>query len=237
MNLSQIKVWLLCTDAFSDDKLFQRGIQSLPDCEPWAERKRRIRQFRNPNDKQRSLCAGMLIRHLFDVTKTDYSCLKKSAYGKLYPEHGLYSFNVSHSGRYVALSFGNYENGVDIEKITDGSRIARRFFSPAENAVLPDDNALTFTRIWTRKEAYSKLCGLGLRLPLHTFSVVSPEIPFSQQIQGVFSPDCVQIGTKSYWFQEFQIDEYQITVCSTSAISQNIIFLNADDIWSPLKTY
>lgn len=221
---SETEVWLLCTDVFCDERLFRHGTEILPDCGLWLERKRRIGQFRNPGDRRLSLGAGLLIRHLFNITGTDYFSLEKSEYGRLYVRSSPYQFSVSHSGKYVVLSYGNCANGIDIERITDGTNIARKYFSSDENAVLADDDSLTFTRIWTRKEAYSKLCGLGLGMPFDTFSVVPNGVPLSMA-------NCIEIGAECYKFQEFRINEYQIAVCSTSDISKDLIIMNADSLF------
>ncbi len=88
-------------------------------------------------------------------------------------------FNLSHSGgvAVVAVARGR-EVGIDVERIrpeaaTDA--IARRFFSPREVEALaalpPKERLEAFFRCWTRKEAYIKARGEGLRIPLSSFDV------------------------------------------------------------------
>lgn len=92
------------------------------------------------------------------------------------PELG---FNVSHAqDRAVFAIARGLELGVDIEAVRDGidhAAIARRFFSASERAVLlalpESQRAPAFFRIWTRKEAYIKLLGGGLAIPLDSFDV------------------------------------------------------------------
>jgi 4'-phosphopantetheinyl transferase len=88
-------------------------------------------------------------------------------------------FNVSHSGAVglVAIAFER-EVGVDVEEIRPrpGLRaVADRFFAPGEIAALerlgPAEFVAGFYRCWTRKEAYVKARGLGLRLALSDFEV------------------------------------------------------------------
>ncbi len=75
-------------------------------------------------------------------------------------------FNASHSRDLAlcAVACGR-EVGVDVERVRaglDGVDIARRFFPPAEAAEVerhPD----AFFRYWTRREAYIKALGRGLR--------------------------------------------------------------------------
>ncbi|MBQ8207456.1 MAG: 4'-phosphopantetheinyl transferase superfamily protein [Clostridia bacterium] len=65
--------------------------------------------------------------------------------------------------------------GIDCETIytKDPLPLARRFFSESELKILEssEDQALAFTEIWTKKEAYIKLLGTGLSTPLASFCV------------------------------------------------------------------
>ena len=88
-------------------------------------------------------------------------------------------FNLSHS-RELAL-YGvtrGGEIGIDVEHIAPEDareRIAERFFSPREVASLRSLPAYlqpqAFFNCWTRKEAYVKARGDGLRIPLESFDV------------------------------------------------------------------
>lgn len=88
-------------------------------------------------------------------------------------------FNVSHSqDRAVFALARGLELGVDIEAVREDiehAAIASRFFSPMERAALlalPEPaRAAAFFTIWTRKEAYVKLLGGGLAIPLDSFEV------------------------------------------------------------------
>lgn len=95
-------------------------------------------------------------------------------------------FNVSHSGEFAVIGIGGFAPiGIDIEKIRDATRndwsdLARRFFSTTEVDALSrlptDKRTQGFFACWSRKEAYIKLHGLGLALPLGDFSVsVDPD--------------------------------------------------------------
>jgi len=78
-------------------------------------------------------------------------------------------FNLSHSGDrgLIAICRGG-PVGVDLEQIRPGfdyAGIADRYFSSEENARLRRAGLCTvreFFRLWTRKEAQWKACGLGL---------------------------------------------------------------------------
>jgi 4'-phosphopantetheinyl transferase len=95
------------------------------------------------------------------------------------PAPGDLVFNVSHSGELALLAIGRGRRlGVDVERLgrrVSGEAIARRFFAPREAEALlalPEaEQPAAFLRIWTRKEAYIKALGEGLRLPLDSFEV------------------------------------------------------------------
>jgi 4'-phosphopantetheinyl transferase len=88
-------------------------------------------------------------------------------------------FNLSHSGGVVLYGLTyRREIGVDIEAIRpleDMEQIAKRFFSPTEYADLrslpANQQHQAFFNCWTRKEAYIKAIGDGLRYPLDKFVV------------------------------------------------------------------
>lgn len=89
-------------------------------------------------------------------------------------------FNLSHSGdiALIVISY-NIEIGIDIEQILtdfEFEEIARYNFTLEENAVLQSTSVANrsevFYRIWTGKEAFIKAKGLGLSIPLDTFSII-----------------------------------------------------------------
>lgn len=103
-------------------------------------------------------------------------------------QEGLLRFNLSHSEGIglLAVCLGQ-ETGVDVEfprENIDLTAIARRFFAPIEAetiiALPPADRQRAFLACWTRKEAYIKLLGGGLSIPLDGFAVsVHPGKPVS----------------------------------------------------------
>lgn len=112
------------------------------------------------------------------------------AYGKpaliSAPGDDALRFNVTHShGLALYAVARGREVGIDLERIRAGveyEEIARRFFSPRENAELracPARMRLdAFFSGWTRKEAYLKARGDGLSIPLDQFEVsLAPDEP------------------------------------------------------------
>lgn len=88
-------------------------------------------------------------------------------------------FNLSHSHGLAVFAFSlEREVGIDLELIRPDfatDEIAARYFSARELAELralpPDLHAEGFFLCWTRKEAYVKARGVGLQIPLDSFSV------------------------------------------------------------------
>jgi 4'-phosphopantetheinyl transferase len=89
------------------------------------------------------------------------------------PRPPALGFNLAHSGGVVVVAVARTAVGVDVEvlrPIGSAERLARRFFSTAETAVVlarrGADRDLAFLRVWTQKEAYLKARGLGVGMPL-----------------------------------------------------------------------
>jgi 4'-phosphopantetheinyl transferase len=93
------------------------------------------------------------------------------------------------------------EIGVDIEKIRPefaSEAVAERHFAPAEVEELKrlptEQRAAAFFLCWTRKEAYVKALGEGLRYPLDRFSVsLTPGGPVQ-----LLSDDAARWGIRSF---------------------------------------
>jgi 4'-phosphopantetheinyl transferase len=87
-------------------------------------------------------------------------------------------FNLSHSGEraVIALARGRAV-GVDIEQArpVEVLELGARFFAASELTALrqrpPAEQQAAFFRCWTRKEAFIKALGEGLRYPLDSFEV------------------------------------------------------------------
>jgi 4'-phosphopantetheinyl transferase len=89
-------------------------------------------------------------------------------------------FNVSHAGGLALYAFAyDCEVGIDVEKVRgmrDFAQVASDHFCTEETAELmsiddAESRIEAFYRCWTRKEAYVKAIGDGLRAPLNQFQV------------------------------------------------------------------
>lgn len=86
-------------------------------------------------------------------------------------------FNLSHTEGLVVLAVAETDVGVDVEWLDRPGRtveLADRYFAPAETAALRalpvDQQRDRFFDLWTLKESYIKARGLGLAIPLASFT-------------------------------------------------------------------
>lgn len=152
----------------------------------------RAARFHFPRDRDHFIAGrGILRAILARYLKTPPADLRfrYGALGKpsLAEECGgaRHRFNVSHSYGLALYAVAlDRELGVDLELVQprQAERIAERFFSPREVAVLralpAEQQETAFFACWTRKEAYIKAKGDGLYLGLDQFDVsLSPNEP------------------------------------------------------------
>lgn len=207
-----IKLYVAGIAPLEQEELFQRGYAGLP-----LHRKEKIDRLRFHKDRQRSLGAWLLLEAALKERGLGGGETLRLTYGdggKPYLEgHPELFFNLSHSGERVLCALSDGEVGCDVEQLRPVSpKLAKRFFSREEAAALAQcpTEALRqhlFFRLWTLKESFIKMVGLGLQLPLGEFSMdlSGGEISVKQQR----FPEC------SFHFQEFNPgDGYAIACCT-----------------------
>lgn len=120
----------------------------------------------------------VLARHYFArnnmVCSGDLS-FDKDSQGKPYFLHQAnLHFSLSHSGDYWLAAFGSVPLGIDIQQHTRCRRqdLAKRFFHPAEDKWLAEQEHERFFDIWAAKESYVKYTGQGIDDDFGEFSVV-----------------------------------------------------------------
>ena len=167
-----------------------------------GEEKARADRFHFQNDRSRFVVARGSLRALLGK----YLQRSPAALAFSYGQHGKpalagpeaspgLSFNVSHSSSLAVYAIARNRNlGIDVEHVrpeSAGENIAERYFSAREFSELrklpPEAKVRGFFNCWTRKEAYLKATGLGLRIPLDSFAVsLAPGQP-AQFLEGVES--------------------------------------------------
>lgn len=138
-----------------------------------TERRKKVIRYRMPDDRKRSLAAGLIIRKILNENGLSEDSLKYSENGK--PLADNLFFNISHAGDYVVGVSSDREVGCDIEKIVDAPlEVADCFFhlKEAEYIKSAEDKNRAFFTLWTLKESYMKMTGRGMNLPLDSFEVV-----------------------------------------------------------------
>ncbi len=142
-------------------------------------RRERLDRLKFSDDRKRSLCGYMLVvKALSELTGTpkDSIAISYDENGKPYSESTNLNFSISHSDEYAVCVVGENKVGVDIEKIRPvNMQSVRKFASEneikyifghlpeKEDYVSESEEALKrFFEVWTKKEAYGKLLGVGL---------------------------------------------------------------------------
>ncbi len=164
-----------------DEELFQKAYNSVSEY-----RQQKVDKMKHPEDKRRSLGAGLLLKKALCDLGIDEKTLvfETNQNGKPYILFGdkdtgteLLHFNLSHSGDYAMCIIGDSPVGCDVERIRKiDLKLADRFFAPSEIEQIkcqPDYEAQvnTFFRLWTLKESYIKAVGQGLSMGLNSFAI------------------------------------------------------------------
>ncbi len=138
------------------------------------ERREQISRYVREQDKERSICAGLLLRHGFlewGYTEDEWKQVKviREAHGKprleSYPD---FHYSLSHSGEWVICAVDDAQIGVDIQEMKEIKlALARRFYHPDEYERLigiekQELQRKEFYTMWAAKESYVKLTGRGI---------------------------------------------------------------------------
>ena len=132
------------------------------------------------------------------IQPKDFVILRE-ADGKPYQETvpGLF-FNYSHSGTMVACGIAGENIGVDIQKLTEGSRVRKKVYCREEwlEETASGNSLHFFTEVWAKKESYLKLTGEGLRRELKSLHVRK-----------------MQEDGKVQWYGGWVLEEYCMYAC------------------------
>lgn len=173
-------------------------------------RREKVIKYRMPDDRKRSLGAGIIIRKILDENGLTESCLRYSDNEKPVVD-GLF-FNVSHAGDYVVGVLSDCEVGCDIEKNANAPlEVAEHYFYHSELAYIKaaKNKDKAFFTLWTLKESYMKMTGRGMSLPLDSFEVVPTAEGF---VLGKSSE-------RPCFFETMEFDGYIFSVSSERAFS------------------
>ena len=178
------------------------------------ERQRKAEQYRFFDDAKRCVFAELLLQYSFfqkigSLTEIE---LDYNEFGKPFIRgRENFSYNISHSGKWVVIAYGDMPIGVDIEQICDTeddmpieafTKEERDYINEVEN----EDKAKRFTQTWTLKESYVKYIGTGLSTDLNSFSILIEDMIKVKGVSGI--QEDLKLNC-----QLFQSD-YYLSVCS-----------------------
>lgn len=170
-----------------------------------TERRKKVMRYYRPDDRKRSLGAGIIIKKILNENGLSECDLKYSENEK--PVVDNLFFNISHAGDYVVGVLSDCEVGCDIEKNDNAPlKIAEHYFYSSELDYIKtaNDKNKAFFTLWTLKESYMKMTGRGMSLALDAFEVVPTADGFilgkSQKKRG--------------FFRTMEFDGYIFSVCN-----------------------
>lgn len=200
------------------------------------DERERAARFVHAEDRQSFVTAHALARIMLSrfaaVDPADWQ-FSAGEFGKpaiSYPStySGL-QFNLSHTRGLVACAVArDCPVGVDVEAITrqtDCAMLAKSVFSRQELAAWQSTRAdlqqRNFFRYWTLKEAYIKACGLGLSLPLDSFSFTLSED--ERPVLAIHAPD--RESGNEWHFRQLEIcSKYLLAVGLRTNLGQSVEF-------------
>lgn len=111
--------------------------------------------------------------------------------------HPEVHFNLAHTRGAAVVAVSDQPVGVDIEAIGRlDKRIVARHFTEREQQYVDfntEGAPVRFTEIWTRKEAFVKWLGVGLRLPLRSFDTLADNRIRTRNVSGFVLSICAEV--------------------------------------------
>lgn len=138
------------------------------------ERRENVEKLKRPQDRERGICAGLLLRHCFleqGYTEEDWKRVEviRESHGKpMLKGYPQFCYSLSHSGDWVVCAVDIRPVGIDIQEMKATKlAIAKRFYHKKEYerlCAINDDSVQRkeFYAMWAAKESYVKLTGRGI---------------------------------------------------------------------------
>lgn len=116
-------------------------------------------KIEDTSNKLETMQARIILRKMLDYFNIKMPEIYTTSNGKPYFKDSNIFFNYSHSKNYVACVISTYEVGIDIEEINRNisDEIAEKYLNK-------EKDSLKRIETWVKKEAYSKLKGLGFQI-------------------------------------------------------------------------
>jgi 4'-phosphopantetheinyl transferase len=152
---------------------------------PWLPPliRQRAARYLAPDSRRNLIATRGRLRQVLEALELDPGSVSVATNGRPYQEGQRVQFNLSHSRDRAVLALSRDPAlidglGVDLEwvgRTVDVGAIGRRFFTAQEHAWIGSD-AARFFHVWTRKEAVLKSNGVGLRVELDSFDVLTDRV-------------------------------------------------------------
>lgn len=176
-----IKVYYANVNDLEEEKVFEEKLQMVQ-----ATRQHKVLRCKQRQDQLRSLGAGLLIRYGLEQEMLSYDSLvfEENSHGKILVNCDLFPIwiNVSHSGDFAAVAVSNHKIGIDIQQQRDmksEEKMKRLCYNEKEL-----NSKESFFYHWTRKEAYSKMMGLGMQMEFQSIETLDNPKIWSKRIEG-----------------------------------------------------
>lgn len=144
-----------------------------------------LQTCRSPEQRDNATAARILLRLSLSLTVTRRRApnewrFKKSQFGKPFvrDDNDAIDFSVSYADQVVMVAIGrNVKLGVDVESVDQPieDKVVDDFCHATETQslqLLPElRRARSFIELWTQKEAYTKMLGVGHFLDFHSFNL------------------------------------------------------------------
>lgn len=197
---------ILCADIASADAHTYQSLYAKAS----PQRKNRADRYLRQEDKLRTVTAAALLKSVLDAEDDQ---IAKNDFGKPYLKNRRdIHFNLSHSGRFVVLAWGDTELGVDVQQhdpSADLNSIGMQFFTNDELQYVQGD-ICRFYEIWTKKESYLKYTGRGLRGGLRGFSVLKPGSSIRYFYRTLGADYSLSLCTEDHEFETTLLDVQQL---------------------------
>lgn len=212
--IEMIEVYYANLNIFQDDTNFTRMYNKIN-----AVRKRKIDKYTKYSDKKRALLAGILLKYAIIEHGIDYdSCeflIDESGYEHILNKTDVF-FSISHAEDVSVCAFSDSLVGVDIEnksrfKKVKQESLSKRIMTSDEyrkyNSIDLEEKNVFMSRIWTRKEAFSKVCKKGLAMD---FSKIDTLDEKRFRTFDVYNDYCISVASDD-WIDDEKLERFDVT--------------------------
>lgn len=175
------KVYYANVNDLYEERVFQEKMRLVR-----TARKQKVLRCKLKEEQLRSLAGGLLIRHALEEEMLPYQELdfEINSNGKIIVNTEVYPIwiNLSHSGDFAAVVISNHKVGIDIQQerdIKSKERMIQMCYNEKEKGV-----SCSFFYRWTRKEAFAKMLGLGLKMDFKDIDTTDDECIWTRKIEG-----------------------------------------------------